>query len=405
MGISKKAWTGTAVEATPGTIVQPPTKYIPTKAVFKGGKKRVYLNEERGDRNANYGVVDSVRQSSIEMKGPYYPDVSPVALWGWMGLPTTTNPTSGVYLHTFTLSNIPPSYSVSRSLDTKTYTIPYGVVEKASLHYSVDGKLLEFDSNWLGMFAQIYASPPTPTYSTVLPMAGYAPTLKFVDNVFTSDVSDLQIDFAQKLTLWYGANNSQDFVTVYFGERSITVDITARFDSDTLYQRWRNNAIDLLNFDIKGLPLVKTYSISVGGATGGTFTLSYGGYTTGAIAYNATAATITTALQGLLPVGTNGTVTGASSPWTATFTSTAVTDGLVLTMNTTSLTGATNPGATDTGYYNELNIQLPQLSWDTMEHDTSKDNVMIKAKGTAIVPAGASLITGFVQNNVTTFTT
>lgn len=317
MAISKKAWFGTAKETTPGTSVAPATKYWPTKAVFKGGKKREYLNEERGDRNANYGVVDSVRQTAIELKGPYYPDVSPIALWAGFGLPTTTQPSPGtdptVYKHTFALADVPPSYSLHRSMDAKTYTVPYGVLEKWSLHFAADGKLLELDSSWLGMFASIYSSPPSPTYSTVLPMAGYAPIIKFVDNVVSTDVMDMQIDYAQKITLWYPANGAPDFVTVYFGERTLKVDLTARFDNDTLYQRWRTNTIDSLNFDVQG-----------------------------AIISNALA--------------------------------------------------------------HELNIQIPNLSWDTMEHDLSKDNVLIKAKGTAIVPSGSSLVTGFVQNTVVNYT-
>lgn len=294
----------------------PATKYWPTKAVFKGGKKREYLNEERGDRNANYGVVDSVRQSSVELKGPYYPDVSPIAIWAGLGLPTTSQPSVGtdptVYKHTFALADIPPAYSLHRNMDAKAYTIPYGVLEKWTLHFAADGKLLEFDSSWLGMFASIYSTPPSPTYSTVLPMAGYAPTLKFVDAVTSTDVMDMQIEYTQKITLWYPSNGSPDFVTVYFGERAFKVEMTARFDNDTLYQRWRNNTIDSLTFDVQGANISNSYN-------------------------------------------------------------------------------------------HELNIVLPNLSWDTMEHDLSKDNVLIKAKGTAIVPFGSSLVTGFVQNTIPSY--
>lgn len=405
MAISKKAWTGTAKEATPGTSVTPPTKYIPTKTVFKGGKKREYLNEERGDRNANYGVVDSVRQSSIEMKGPYYPDVSPILLWAGMGLPNTTNPISGVFLHTFQLQDIPPSYTVARNLDAKAYYIPYSVLEKWTLHFSVDGKLLELDANWLGLFAQIYASPPSPTYSTVLPMAGYAPTIKFVDNVASSDISDMQIEYDQKITLWYAANGSPDFVTVYFGERSIKVDMTARFDNDTLYQRWRNNVLDSLTFDVQGATMAKICLVTLGSPSAGNFTLTYNGQTTANIAFNATSAAVQTAVQALSGVSTNATVSGSTGgPYTVTFTGPLLTDGFSMTGSGAGLTGGTF-SAVMTFYNFELNIVLPNLSWDTMEHDTSKDNVMIKAKGTAIVPAGSSLVTGFVQNNVTAYTT
>ena len=105
MGISKKSWTGVARETTAGTAVVTPTRYIPTKTTFKGGKKREYLNEERGTREGNYGVGDSVRQSSVEMKGPWYNDVRPVGLWAGLGMPVSTQPDAAgnptVYKHTF----------------------------------------------------------------------------------------------------------------------------------------------------------------------------------------------------------------------------------------------------------------------------------------------------------------
>ena len=57
-------------------------------------------------------------------------------------------------------------------------------------------------------------------------------------------------------------------------------------------------------------------------------------------------------------------------------------------------------GGTD--YYEELNISIPIISYDSMEHDLSKDNVLIKAKATAISgPSG--LISAYVQNKVTSY--
>lgn len=410
MAISKKAWTGTAREATPGTAITPPTKYHPTKTVFKGTQKREYLNEERGDRNANYGVVPSVRQSTIEMTGPYYPDVGPIQLWGWSGLPVTTQPAATtnptVSLHTFALADIPPSYTVARNLDARAYTVPYGVVEKLDFSFTADGKLFEVKSSWLGLFAQIYASPPVPTFSTVLPMAGYAPTIKFLDNVVSNDVSEMTINFAQKITLWYPANGSPDFVTAYFGERSITVDFTARFDNDTLYQRFRSNVLDSLTFDIQGAAIGKNQVVTLGAPSAGNFTLSYNGQTTANIVFNATAAAVQSALQALTAIGTNATVQGSSGgPYTVIFAGPLLNDGLLLTGSGAGLTGGTFAVGAPTFFNNELNIVVPSLSYDTMEHDLSKDNVMIKAKGTAIVPAGASLLTGFAQNTVSSYTT
>lgn len=84
-----------------------------------------------------------------------------------------------------------------------------------------------------------------------------------------------------------------------------------------------------------------------GTPTGGTFTLTFNGQTTAAIAYNATATTVQTALRALSGIGSTGvTVTGGPGPgtaWVVTFAgSLAFTDVAQMTA-TSSLTGGTSP--------------------------------------------------------------
>jgi hypothetical protein len=87
------------------------------------------------------------------------------------------------------------------------------------------------------------------------------------------------------------------------------------------------------------------------------------------------------------------------------FTSVLTNSALALTGSGTGLTGGTFAVAPGVGNH-ELNMALANLTWDTMEHDLSKDNVLIKAKGTAISPAsGPGLITGYVVNNVANYLT
>jgi hypothetical protein len=77
-------------------------------------------------------------------------------------------------------------------------------------------------------------------------------------------------------------------------------------------------------------------------ATGGTFTLSFSGQTTAAIAFDATPAAVQTALEGLSNIGAGGViVTGnAGGPWTVEFAGTlADTDVAQMTGNATNLTG------------------------------------------------------------------
>ena len=84
-----------------------------------------------------------------------------------------------------------------------------------------------------------------------------------------------------------------------------------------------------------------------GGPTGGTFTLSFGGYTTGALAYTASAATVQTALAGLTSVGSGNvavSVAPSGSGWEVRFTGTlADTYQAALTASGAGLTGGTSP--------------------------------------------------------------
>lgn len=69
-------------------------------------------------------------------------------------------------------------------------------------------------------------------------------------------------------------------------------------------------------------PISEVTTVDVGAASGGTFTLSEGVNASGAIAYNASAATVKTAVQGISGI-TAVTVTGTGAtadPWVITFT-------------------------------------------------------------------------------------
>lgn len=90
-------------------------------------------------------------------------------------------------------------------------------------------------------------------------------------------------------------------------------------------------------------------SVAITGTpTGGTYTLSFGGQTTAAIPYNATAAQVRTALEALSTIGSgNVTTTGGPHPGSAvavTFTGTlANTDVAQMTASSASLTGGSTP--------------------------------------------------------------
>lgn len=86
-----------------------------------------------------------------------------------------------------------------------------------------------------------------------------------------------------------------------------------------------------------------------GSPTGGTFTLTYGGQTTAAIAYNAAAATVQTDLEALSTIGAgNVSVSGsAGGPYTVEFIGDLAGQPLSeMTASGASLTGGTSPSVT-----------------------------------------------------------
>jgi hypothetical protein len=98
-----------------------------------------------------------------------------------------------------------------------------------------------------------------------------------------------------------------------------------------------------------------------GGPTGGTFTLTYKAQTTAGIAFNATGATVQTALLLLstFPAGTITVAGGAGGPYTFQFLTTLLTDTTAITSSSAGLTGGASP---------LLTITQTQ-AYNTFQHD------------------------------------
>lgn len=92
---------------------------------------------------------------------------------------------------------------------------------------------------------------------------------------------------------------------------------------------------------------VQTLTVT-GGPTGGTFTITWSGQTTAALAYNATAAQVQTALEALSNIAPGDVaVTGAAGgPWTLTWGGTQLGENVASPTTTESFTGGTTPDIT-----------------------------------------------------------
>lgn len=91
--------------------------------------------------------------------------------------------------------------------------------------------------------------------------------------------------------------------------------------------------------------------VALGGATGGNFTLTYGGQTTGNQTHNVTAANLKTALEGLSSVGSgNVEVTAISGGFEIYMKGTLAGSHDQITGDVSSLTGATSPAVTSVNW-------------------------------------------------------
>lgn len=123
---------------------------------------------------------------------------------------------------------------------------------------------------------------------------------------------------------------------------------------------------------------------------GGTFTISFNGYTTGDLAYNAAASAVQTALRALTSIAsTNVAVTGSNGgPFTVTFQGAlAGTNVPKMTADGTDLTGGTSPtvtvsvttqgesGDTITGLINQTGVQTGEL--DVTDADSLLDAIAL----------------------------
>lgn len=103
---------------------------------------------------------------------------------------------------------------------------------------------------------------------------------------------------------------------------------------------------EAVTLGVLGTNEVQTVTIS-GSPTGGTFTLTYGGQTTAAIAYNATASAAQTALQALSTIGADNVTVGGGpgpgTPYTVTFVGRLGGQNVALMTAAHAFTGGTTP--------------------------------------------------------------
>lgn len=124
-------------------------------------------------------------------------------------------------------------------------------------------------------------------------------------------------------------------------------------------------------YQLDGTSEIQTVTIS-GTPTGGTFTLSFRGQTTSALAYNAAAATVQTALRALSTIGSAGvTVSGsAGGPYTVTFADDLAETAIeLMTASGSGLTGGSSPAVAVTEA--TPGVDFEETIFEIIEYETA----------------------------------
>lgn len=134
------------------------------------------------------------------------------------------------------------------------------------------------------------------------------------------------------------------FTSLIDKEKKHEVTLTLQADTTGIAPKaayLENGARCYIRVQATGGLIENDWTVGVGAASAGTFTLTYKGQTTAGIAYNATSAAVQSALRALSTIGATGcTVSGAAPTWVVTFTGALANDTAdLLTGSGAGLTG------------------------------------------------------------------
>lgn len=144
---------------------------------------------------------------------------------------------------------------------------------------------------------------------------------------------------------------------------------------------------------------VQTITIT-GSPTGGDYTLTFDGETTAAIAYNANAAAVDSALEALSNIGAGNVTVSGTSPKTVTFTGTlAGASQPLITADASGLTGGTDPDITVVQTTEgAIGQTIAGILYDTVEFADGSDK---SDEPAAFLRRGASFDSTKIVNYVT----
>lgn len=341
-------------ESTPGTAVAC-NKRIDNLA-FKFGPKGDFKKTRGTGRK--YPSVQQLNSEWVEGSFDGSLDFNTIlyALAGALGIaPPTTHGSSAtakdwIYDAILSGSRQPQTYTFEQGeAATRAHRFAYGLITKYGYKFSrkdssISGSVLaQKVSDGITM-----TSSPTPV--PLLPMTGQEFNL-YIDSVAanigtTQILNNLSGEFSMDGIYgpaWFvnRANSSYGAHVDLVPNAGFKFAVAADASGMGSLVDMRTGVTKYARVEALGDVIDNSQTVALGSPSAGSFSLTYKGQTASGLAFNAAAATVQTALQGLSTIGVgNALVTGsAGGPYTVTFAGTLATDTTALTGSGASLTG------------------------------------------------------------------
>lgn len=255
----------------------------------------------------------------------------------WLFIPPTTG------------SIVPQTYTFQQGDAIRAHQLSYGIYTQFG--YKFDRKTCTVSGKILGQNLQdgitLTASPTAVAVAPIVPKqinvyldptnAALGTTLlaKALSGDYTMDSIYNPAWFLNRANASYSAH-----VDV---APKCTIKITLEADAQGmgLLTSLQVGSTQFLRVNAQGAVIDNNQTVSLGAPSAGTFTLTYKGQTTTAIAYNATSSAVQTALQALSTIGAGNATVSGTGPYIVNFAGALATDTTAMTGNGTGLTGGT----------------------------------------------------------------
>lgn len=302
-------------------------------------------------QNLNEEWVDGTMGGDMDYNGLIYPLASAMGSITPTAHGSSATAKDWIFVPPLTGSIVPQTYTFQQGDSTRAHQLSYGLFTQFG--YTFDRKTTKVSGKILGQQLTdgitMTASPTTVALKPVVPgqinvymdpaqaALGTTQLTKVISGAYTMDTIYGPAWFVNRANSSYSAHVDMQPKCTF--KLILEADATGM----ALLGYMRAGTTYYVRVEALGSVIDNLQTVSLGAASAGTFTLTYKGQTTSAIAYNATASAVQTALQALSTVGAgNATVTGnTSGPYTVQFTGTLANDTTALTGNGTGLTGGT----------------------------------------------------------------